>query len=445
MMADAVASPSSGSVPNHGNTTRDRVMQGIAGCLGLMLMFCNMENNSRVGRVAFTVAAIGLSFWSLHVGWLGGRHLRRFLPPVVVVLAAMLASSIFSIDPGFSLNTLFRQHVWFLMLFLAVGAWSSIPRHQLHFLRGLLVAAGFASSAGVLLYYFAHDLQRLGYIGKASRFVYTAQDAEGGTYYRAAGLMESYTRSAMVYIIAMPAIVALFTDAWRKGRRIEMGACVVVFAMAGWYLLLTKARGAWLATGGACFLTMILLRYKWWLLSVLPILAVVALAVLPSERERALTLFRHLSDPNLVLSGRLELWSLGYRPIAENPLVGVGYGGNIFLTKAGIARYELRSVNHRQPDLHNLYLQTIAEVGILGAVAYAWFLLLVLRCGIRALRREWRQPQYIGLAPAMAAMAAMLVVGVVYYMNEDHVAQIWWATTGLIAGACARRKERQVP
>jgi hypothetical protein len=66
--------------------------------------------------------------------------------------------------------------------------------------------------------------------------------------------------------------------------------------------------------------------------------------------------------------GRLELWRVAYKRFQAEPLRGYGAGTYALLWEHD--RPDTSSVQ----DAHNLYLQTLAELGILGAVALAVFL-----------------------------------------------------------------------
>ncbi len=63
---------------------------------------------------------------------------------------------------------------------------------------------------------------------------------------------------------------------------------------------------------------------------------------------------------------------------------------------------------------------------------YLWFIGTLVWYGGRAAIREWKTPDLPGPAVAISALVAILVVGIVYYMNEEQVGQLLWTTAGLI-------------
>lgn len=416
----------------------DTFMTIVALCLPLMLVLNTFENNSRVGRIIFSAIPLLLLGWE----WWQGRLSLKALGPlrwgVAAVLGSSLLSCFFSIAPDYSLKEFSDSHLWFGLLFLAVGLWATTRLRQMIFLRGLMAAAGVSALLGVVMYYFAFKLAAMGLLAKPEDFVYVAHDATGNTYFRARGMLESYTRSSMVLVLGFPATVALLVFAFRERRYSEALLAALIVALTIWYMLLTKSRGGWVAAGLAGFLTFLLVRGRWWLALVPAGGLLAGLAAMPAVRARASTFIQDLNNPDLLLSGRLDLWSQGVEPIQNHFITGVGYGADIFLTDEGIDRYELFSAGVRQPDLHSIYLQTLAEVGIVGLTAYAVLILMLIVMGVMVLRRDWHNQELPGVAVALASLAAILLSGVIYYYNEANVAHTVWTTMGLIAGGWAR-------
>jgi O-Antigen ligase len=94
-------------------------------------------------------------------------------------------------------------------------------------------------------------------------------------------------------------------------------------------------------------------------------------------------------------SNRYDYWSVALRAFGTEPLHGVGAGG------WSVYWLRWRSVTEGAQDAHSLELQTLAELGVVGAV-----LLLGALAGIGlAARRALRSP----LAPAVAGPIAALV------------------------------------
>lgn len=369
------------------------------------------------------------------------RHLLPWLPPIGAVLGAIVLSCAFSMDRAFSFKTLTRQHLWYFLTFLLAGAWAVTATRQLLLLRMLVLSAGISATAGILLYFFAESWEADGLIRRAHRYIYTAMDNEGNVYYRAQGTLMSYTRSAMFFMITVPATTYLLGRAARRRAFAELALSALVLLLSVVYLLLTKSRGAWVGAGLGGALALILAGARAGHAAAAIGLALMLGLLAPPVRDRAVTFVSHLSQPELLLSGRLDLWSQGIRPIRENLWTGVGYGADIFLQEKVMEDYELFT-DRRQPDLHQLYLQTLAEVGVVGSLAYGWFALFLAIRAVRGMRRSGIPPDsQPGLAVALPVFAAFMLLGIIYYFNEEEVAHTLFLTLGLVVAAGVHREE----
>ncbi len=419
------------------------------------LLFClTFLDNSRFPRVVLTGIPLLAGAWGIWRGWFSAEAVRPFVKPLLALYAVLLLSSAFSLDPVFSFKTLANQHLWFPLFFLFVGVWAVTPARQTVLLRGLMVAGGLSAALGIFFYFFAEQLQDTRWVRRVEYFIFEALDEDGEKYNRARGMLWSYTRSALVFVLALPATVALGLRSWREARWVELVLAVAVALLAVWFLLLTKSRGVWIGVAVACALTWIWMRGTWLVPAIGFVLLAVLLAALPAQRSRAMTFVDHFSDPDLMMSGRIDLWRQGLTPIRENLLLGVGYGGNIFQARGVVERYPLRKHDREhwamdpddlQSDLHNMYLHTLAEVGLAGALVYAWLLALLLRAGWRALRAERAGPRHPAVIPVYAGLLAFLLIGMVYYFNEEHVGQMMWGMSGVLAASAAHRKPTNSP
>ncbi len=94
-------------------------------------------------------------------------------------------------------------------------------------------------------------------------------------------------------------------------------------------------------------------------------------------------------------NGRTVLWHAAWKEFLAHPIVGSGEGG--------FARWWLahRTTNYFVVDTHNLYLQTLGELGLMGAAFLALFLGVPLVAALRARRHPL-------VAPAFGAYVAYL-------------------------------------
>ena len=413
----------------------------IALAIGVMLTLCTFENHSRIGRAiatGFTIAAISLCIYLKRIN---AERLRGFGEAILLIFAAIIISCQDSIEKLYSFKSfLYYQHLWFGILFLCIAAWATTRARQYHVLIGFSIAGITSAILGLVVLFYGRRLVNAGIVEQLTDFVYKAQDSSGAPYYRAKGMLESYTKSASVFIMALPAMLALLMHEARRRKLATSAIIIVAMMVSTWFLLMTKSRGAWIGAGVACTGTLLLLRGRWWI----PVVAIALVAsagiASPSVRQRASSFVSDATRPDLLLSGRFSLWQQGLETIRENPFTGIGYGGNIFLSDAGLEQYELRSAGFRQPDLHQVYLQALAETGIIGFTAYVLFLVVLVRCGWGAIRAQWKQGIPPGLAVAFPALIGMLIFGFVSNFNARHVAHMLATMIALIPASAIATK-----
>jgi cytochrome c-type biogenesis protein CcmH/NrfG len=121
-------------------------------------------------------------------------------------------------------------------------------------------------------------------------------------------------------------------------------------------------------------------------------------AVLAPPKHRGHDVSQRLLD--LSSNGRIALWRVGWREFASRPLGGTGAG-----------TFELAWMEHRPSadqarDTHNLYLQTLAELGVLGLAA-------LLVCLAAPLVATWRSRRNPLVSLTFGAYVAFLVHGAV--------------------------------
>ena len=85
--------------------------------------------------------------------------------------------------------------------------------------------------------------------------------------------------------------------------------------------------------------------------------------------QRILSIFTTSTDSSEGL--RVGIWVSTISMIADHPFVGIGWGAFKFVYPQ--YNYYLQDTTQTIYHAHNLYLQTAAEVGIVGALAYFWY------------------------------------------------------------------------
>ena len=129
-------------------------------------------------------------------------------------------------------------------------------------------------------------------------------------------------------------------------------------------------------------------------------------------------------------SGRLDIWLANLHMAADHPLFGVGFGNSPLL----VGRY-LAEIGQHAPDTvissHNVFLQLLAELGLLGFGLFVAFVLCLAWRFSTSLRHITASQR--GICAVVAASATSVLV---YCLVEPFLWQkLFWVVAGLTAAA----------
>ena len=216
------------------------------------------------------------------------------------------------------------------------------------------------------------------------------------------------TWSCVAAVAALAAAVSLSrSPAARAGRA---ALAPVVVPVAGWALLVSETRSAWIgALAGLSVLCLLRAPRSLWLVAA----GTAAVLVL---RPAGLTERLTLGDAST--SDRIYMWQAGLDMVLDKPVFGQGPG----MVLEVYPRYRWPEATHpMQPHLHNNLLQVAAERGVPGLVFFVWWAVAVFAAAIREARRAAPGPTGAGWAAgaALAALAAVFVAGLFEYNLGD--------------------------
>jgi O-antigen ligase len=263
------------------------------------------------------------------------------------------------------------------------GAASSVSRYALN---AVLLPVGYAAIRN------RHDALRIlavivvgATIAAISGILSPA--TEPGLYGRASGAVGDPNELAAALVVGLALATAFAVNRHVDSRWRISSAIAAVLCLAG--ILLSLSRGGLLGVGAALLFAVILGgRWRWRVLTVCATLATVGVtyfalvASLPAK-ERVLNVGGG--------TGRLDLWTVGWRMVEAHPFVGVGSGQfanssvHYLLQPGAIQRGDL--ILSTPKVAHNTYLNVLAELGIIGEVLFVAILVLCLGCMWRAIRR----------------------------------------------------------
>ena len=344
------------------------------------------------------LAGAGLVVWAL-VAWKNPAWRPRsvLLPAILASLASLTVSTAFSRVPRVSLEYLAYAVVLAALYLLLVRLFAhAYFRRRLAVLASFLfVAAGAAYLAGALGQWIAWwDL-----LGRVT-VPPLRPGAEGLTYGNPSAAL------TMVALLAVPA-VATFGAASRRGAVVWLGAGFVVGAVA----LVSGSRAGWLALA----LTALLVPAVWLLSPAnrAQLSSLVARLMGRSGRGALIVVaaigvgIAVLFAPEILRRAagggeelRLTYWVTALRMFGDSPITGTGPGTWVIQRSSFTTASE---PDYYIPHAHNIEVQTLAELGLLGAVAaivVVMSVLWLLRDGFRdadVVRRRWAWLGFAGL------------------------------------------------
>lgn len=181
-------------------------------------------------------------------------------------------------------------------------------------------------------------------------------------------------------------ILAIGKDNERQ-TAVRRGVLWLLLALFGVQMFLNGYRGVW-ATMAAIFLGYLAWNFqrRWQIvLALILILAVIGWVVLnaslpaglelPSVLERALNSF---SSDDLAAGARLLAWRLALQLFGESPILGLGL--NAFRERyMRLSLPAALTMGERGIAAHNMYLDMLVEVGLLGLAAFVWLFVVAFR------------------------------------------------------------------
>jgi O-antigen ligase len=218
---------------------------------------------------------------------------------------------------------------------------------------------------------------------------------------------------AMVEIVALPIVLALTASARPRWLRLGLYGVVLIIVTAVFWSL---SRGGLIALA-AVVIGVVALPSKAFFQSPaqkLAVLALLAVAVFgafeltaPALSQRVDSVFTSEGETG---SGRLNAWRGAYTSIKERPVLGLGYGAflssanELMLRTPGVDLTNFR-LRPRGLYAHSAYIETLAELGVVGLALF----LGLLGSTVRAIRRTAARANEAGAAFTRRLAHALLV------------------------------------
>lgn len=353
----------------------------------------------------------------------GKTSFREWLPPnslnsaiFIYGLIALLSVVAFNeVNPS-SQRALFRLFAYLAFFFVIVG-WVNTPQQVWNLLTVLMLSTVLVALFGIYqalvggygdIYYRLYPLQEESvppWEGRVSSFLFHFNSLAG------------YLNLILPFCLAS---IMTSTTRWFRGL------AAICFVLGSLTLVLTQSRGGLIAYAGTVLLAILLLtesrKARFWLLALFPIGALLAILVMGAYAGR-------LSEVDeFTSSSRLLLFGAAVTLFLSSPIIGIGYGNfkELYATIIPVSGGTL--------DSHNLYLQLLAETGILGLAAFLVLVVMMVRLAMRQLRLSVVPLDKIVGFGVLAAIFSVLTHGFVdvLFHTSPQFGALFWLLLGLL-------------
>jgi len=313
----------------------------------------------------------------------------------------------------------------YVAMFLSVAAWAH-TRQRIETIVKLLLA----STIGVALFGFYQAFSD-GFTSLYFRiypFEEDIFDSTGGWTGRITSFLFHFNSLAGYLNAVIPFALGVAVLGKRRPLR-WLGFICLAASLAALYL--TSSRGGLVACGAVALLALCCLAPR--RTTALVLVAAVLVATLiawPLTSKESVHAARLKGVDDFTRDSRVALWGAAAVIFLEHPILGAGFGTYRFSFHRFIPgiRDDL--------DAHNLYLQTLAETGVIGFLIFFASVVVFIRIAVRLLRGTDPLMRIVGLG-AGGAIAATLVHGMVDYIfiASPQFGNLFWLVLGLALAA----------
>lgn len=134
-------------------------------------------------------------------------------------------------------------------------------------------------------------------------------------------------------------------------------------------------------------------------------------------------------------AGRTDIWQVGWRMVEDEPVHGIG-SGNFpvtsihYLLEPG-AIYQDEFIVAEPSVAHNVYLEVLAELGVVGLMLFLAIVVVCLRCAYQAAVNFAAREELRNEVLARAVLIATIVILAADFFISDQFAKQLWLLLGL--------------
>ncbi len=351
-----------------------------------------------------------------------GRLARLPMKAPLLALFAVLGTSSLVGGLGWTALDAYRE-LWLVGVYVATIALVDDAAHATRLVRLLVACATVTAVYGIVQHLTGIDLYRQ-LLGERLRIKPYEYDARR---FVVIGFFPNYLTYAHSLMAPLGwAVAAWLAPSGHRGARRGAAVCASVMTVA---LVLSTARGAWLAAGAMALVAVGVGRRG-------------ALAMLAAAA--ALASFLFWASPGLRAEGRsiidgranaarTAIYAANLEAIADHPVLGVGFGN---YNRRMTSYYDRHGRADRRSHAHNSFLQIAVEAGLLGLATFTGLFILALARGWRTIARcraarDDREATAIG---ALLGLVGFLVGGLTQdtFGDSECVMAMWFALAVLM-------------
>lgn len=357
-------------------------------------------------------------------------YLLRMALPAAAYLAIVTLSVLAASDPMLALFEVALLLQTFLLFVYIVGTTSS--RQDVIFLLTLLLICIILQSITMIITYATGQSFSIAGISTAG-----SKSHSGNIQNRPGGLIGSPIDAATYLSLLLAPVLSLLLTQLHWSYKWLASFTLAVGVIA---LVLSLSRGAWVTFLLSGLIVCLLAHQRGWLPIKIPIMFGCTILFIVIFFGGNITT-RLFGDDNGSATGRIPLILLALQIIRDHSLLGVGannYG-------AVVSNYLTPEFNREWIwTVHNKFLLVWAENGLVGLIAFLWFLVATMQRGWQTWQVKDRllSPIALGIVAAIGSQTLHMMADVFHSRPQ---VQILWMVAALVATMMNLPKEPCVP
>jgi putative inorganic carbon (hco3(-)) transporter len=364
--------------------------------------------------------------------WLWEGRLRKgiVLFAGIAVISLFISDSRTALGPYKGLGKLLS----YIVLFFCIAGWAKTRARIATIIKTLLV-----STIGVALFGF-YQAWEGGFtdfyfrLYPAMEEVFAAQSGWSGritSFLFHYNSLAGYLNAVMAFALG---VAVLGKKTWTRWLGV---ACL---SASGAAMFLTSSRGGMVACVALLVFSLMFLAPRRTTLAVILVSALLAAAIaVPLSLAAGAEAERLQSVDDFTQASRLALWGAAGMLFMQHPVMGAGFGTFRFDFHQFVPGIK------DDLDAHNLYLQTLAETGVIGFIVFFVSMWTFFRNGFKLIKNTDPFWQMVGIG-VCGALGSTMVHGLVDYIFivSPQFGNLFWLVLalGLVAGEQAAREAR---